>query len=497
MTLKPLKRYRTRDRGLVDVLTTENIGKKRALTPEGFLLCMDVPVARLGTMLYGPGEVPVKAGADGTVRVTRDAEALFDPVTLASYVGKPVVNDHPDDLEDVNPSNWRRLAVGITLNPRRGEGEDSDVMLADLLITDAEAIRDIQAGKREVSAGYESDYEDTGKGTGRQLNIMGNHVALVEKGRCGPRCAIGDHQPKELQDMGTKTTTVKRRRTAIADSIRKAFADVESGLMDTLGGMTDDDDDPSGDGDTHIHIHAGGGADPKAGKMGGVGGAPAGTDPNVPTNTDPKDITQDDPIEARFAQLEAMIKECMEQLKAQSATAAPGEGAPPADGTPMAQEDPEPVQGDAMPEELEAAMQAKTNDSAALETYFRAVLADAEILVPGFRLPTFDTKAKRKITIDAMCNTRRSVLKQLGATTDGSAFLTGLSIDARTFETAKCADVAVAFRTAAGAKRLLNNHAGTRDDGRMGDPNANAAKSKAPRTLAELNKLHREFYTTH
>jgi hypothetical protein len=186
--------------------TQARLGPRRSLTPEGFLLCEAVPIARAGAMTYAAGEVPVAAGPDGLVVIERGADQVFRRETIASFAGKPVTDDHPP--EDVGPANWKSLAVGVVQNVRPGAGADADLLLADLLITDAAAIAAVEAGKREVSCGYEADYEALGPGRGRQLNILGNHVALVSEGRCGPRCAIGD------KAMGKPRTVFDRIRTA-------------------------------------------------------------------------------------------------------------------------------------------------------------------------------------------------------------------------------------------------------------------------------------------
>ena len=173
--------------------TTESLGLHQQLTPEGYLAVKDVPIARTGTMFYAAGEVPVSS-VDGIIRIQRAAEDVFSPNTIASFEGKPVTIDHPND--DVNPGNWSELAKGLVTNVRRGAGLDDDCLVADLLITDAAAIELVKSGLREVSCGYDADYEEIQPGEGRQHNILGNHLALVEKGRCGPRCAIGDSMKK-------------------------------------------------------------------------------------------------------------------------------------------------------------------------------------------------------------------------------------------------------------------------------------------------------------
>lgn len=484
-------RHRTLDRDAVPVLTSEKIGPSRAITPEGFLLCISVPIARAGTMIYGAGEIPLKPNRDGLIRVMRDTDVLFDPVSLASYQGKPVVDEHPD--EDVTPKNWKELAVGITLNPRPGEGENADCVVADLLITEHDIIREINAGKREVSAGYEADYEQTADGEGRQTNIIGNHIALVEKGRCGPRCSIRDHQPKELQSMGTKTTTVKRR-AAVADSIRKAFKDAEASMLSSLEGDGMGGDEPDGDegganGDTHIHIHANGES----------GGAPAGGGA-APTN--------DDPTEARFAAIEKAVSD-IQAAVAKLGGSAPaqtgdeqdppgeGEGDGLANANAMGGADDDVKATDGLPDEVAAAMKSKTTDSAALETSWRSVMADAEVLVPGFRFPTFDAKAKRRSTMDSMCKTRRAVLSHLVNTADGETLVKSVAGGSLPdFAAATCVETASLFRAAAGAKKLLNNSGATRDAHRLPDPTQGQQTQRrpGPQTIAELNKLHADFY---
>lgn len=184
------------------------LGEKQSMTPEGFLVCHDVAIARTGQMLYKAGEVDVPAGADGLIRIQRDEATVFHPDAMASFQGKPVVNDHPDGK--VTPDNWREYAVGTIQNPRRGQGPLSDFIIADLLITDASGISAVRGGKREVSCGYDADYETVAPGLGLQRNIYGNHVALVERGRAGSRCAIGDQDMTiEAKPAGFKAALMK------------------------------------------------------------------------------------------------------------------------------------------------------------------------------------------------------------------------------------------------------------------------------------------------
>ena len=168
---------------------TENISKRE---PEGYLLCLNVPVARTGTQDYLPGELGLP-GSD-PVPVFRPEAEVFSPETVASFEGMPVTNDHPPDGVDVD--NIRRLQMGHAHNVRRGSGNESDLLLADLIITDPRLIDAVLAGKREISCGYtyELSRED---GQYFQRRIRGNHIAVVDAGRAGPRVSIKDMKPNE------------------------------------------------------------------------------------------------------------------------------------------------------------------------------------------------------------------------------------------------------------------------------------------------------------
>ena len=171
---------------------TEQLSENISETPEGFLICLNVPISRTGEFIYRSGEVPVRADASGIIRILREAEDVFDEISVLSFEGKSATVNHPPKGTFVEPENWKELTVGICQNVHRGSGSQQDLLMADLLITDAKAIELVKEGLREISCGYDADYEEIEPGKGRQHNIVGNHVALVAKGRAGGRCAIGD-----------------------------------------------------------------------------------------------------------------------------------------------------------------------------------------------------------------------------------------------------------------------------------------------------------------
>ena len=170
---------------------SENISRRE---PEGYLLCLNVPVARTGIQEYLPEELGLPSGG-GTVPVSRTETEVFSPETIASFEGMPVTNDHPPDGVDIE--NIRRLQMGHAHNVRRGVGEESDLLLADLIITDPRLIDAIlEEGKREISCGYTYELAEE-NGTYYQRKIRGNHIAVVDAGRAGHRVSIKDKKPVE------------------------------------------------------------------------------------------------------------------------------------------------------------------------------------------------------------------------------------------------------------------------------------------------------------
>jgi hypothetical protein len=169
-------------------------------TPEGFLICLSVPIARTGTQEYLSSEVGVEG--DGMVRVTRLESDVFDRAAMASFEGKPVTLEHPYNA--VEPGNATAYIKGHVQNVRRGTDDESDLLLADLFVTDPELIRKIRDDEmREVSCGYECSYTLGGKDSEGicQKTIRGNHVAVVSAGRAGERVAIKDQMPADKPEI--------------------------------------------------------------------------------------------------------------------------------------------------------------------------------------------------------------------------------------------------------------------------------------------------------
>jgi len=165
------------------------IQDKPRLTKDGYLVA-SARVARTGIQIYD-GE---QFGRSGTVRVYRPESEVFDKATLATFAHRPMTNDHPDDF--VTADNWREHAIGYSGDEVARDGE---YVRVPLIMTDAAAIADWQAGKRQLSMGYTAEivFEPGTTPDGEQYDavqktIRNNHVALVDAARAGPEARIGD-----------------------------------------------------------------------------------------------------------------------------------------------------------------------------------------------------------------------------------------------------------------------------------------------------------------
>lgn len=202
------------------------LSENMAETPEGFLLCLAVAIARTGEQEYNAEEIPLlEADDDGIIRITRDEEEVFRSEAIASFEGKPFTIKHPEEF--VDPENWSELAKGHIQNVRRGEGDDKDNLIADILITDSYAISLVKSGLRGLSCGYEAEYTQTGEGRGTQTNIVGNHLALVEEGRAGASYAINDQKGAKMSKKKTLMESIKAHFKKTQDEALKMIETID------------------------------------------------------------------------------------------------------------------------------------------------------------------------------------------------------------------------------------------------------------------------------
>ena len=190
-------------------------------TGEGFLICRNVPIARVGDMKYLASELGLPGSE--VVTVNRTADEVFSDAALASFEGKPTTDEHPPEL--LTSDTFALYAKGHAQNVRRGTGEWDGYVVADLHIQDEGLIREIQNGKREVSCGYECDYQKNEDGSYSQHNIRGNHVAIVTAGRAGKKAAILDSKLKEEAKKPERKQGMKKKKNLILELFARAVKD--------------------------------------------------------------------------------------------------------------------------------------------------------------------------------------------------------------------------------------------------------------------------------
>lgn len=210
-----------------------------SLTPEGFLVAK-ATIARTGVQDYRAHELGIEdADPNRIIRVYRPPEEVFDNASMKSFAGKPVTDGHPATL--VTSKNARKLARGFTSD---SVTRDGDLLATTVTITDHEMIETIQTGTRQTSNGYEADVDlrdgKTPEGVDFDAimsNIRGNHVAVVDAGRCGGQCRIGDDC--QCGNCASHTTEVKnvtdtKLRSITVDGISIETTEQSAQVIDKL-----------------------------------------------------------------------------------------------------------------------------------------------------------------------------------------------------------------------------------------------------------------------
>lgn len=195
--------------------------RKRA---DGYLV-VDAKTARTGIQRYlgsevGKPELPF-------VDVYRSPEQVFAADAMASFVHRPVTNNHPP--EAVTADNWTEYTVGHSSDEVARDGQ---FLRVPLMVADAKTISDIENGKNEISNGYTCDLEfvsgttpDGLKYDAIQKNIRGNHIAIVQAGRAGKECRIGDGGSSQTWGLSPITKTQKKDSEKMSDALRNMMVD--------------------------------------------------------------------------------------------------------------------------------------------------------------------------------------------------------------------------------------------------------------------------------
>jgi hypothetical protein len=223
------------------------------VSDEGYLV-VNAHTARVGVQQYLGSEVGRPEFS--VVNVYRDESEVFSKRSLDTFSRIPITVEHPQ--EAVNASNWRDLAVGTTGDEVLRDGE---YLKIGLKITDAAAVKAVQDGKRELSVGYSAEIvwgdgiaPDGTTYQARQTAIAANHIAIVQRGRAGPKARIGDgaiswgaapindQEPERKEIMTTlKTVTVDGIPVEVTDQGATVITTLQSRLVDANTKLTDAD----------------------------------------------------------------------------------------------------------------------------------------------------------------------------------------------------------------------------------------------------------------
>ena len=214
-----------------DTLTLDGLRR----TNDGYLVA-SVKAARTGIQEYRGSEVDpdnLHGMRDkASVRVYRSEQEVFHKDSLASFAHRPVTIEHPP--EQVTADNWSKYSVGQT------DGEivrDGQFVRVPMVVMDADAIKIVEAGKRQISQGYSCDIKwgdgvtpDGLKYDAEQVNIRGNHTAIVGLARGGPELKIGDAK--------MKTVLVDGHNVELGDAAAIAVAGLQAKLADAETKLT-------------------------------------------------------------------------------------------------------------------------------------------------------------------------------------------------------------------------------------------------------------------
>lgn len=150
-------------------------------------------------------------------RELRLPEDVFDPESLKSYRGKPIIITHEAGL--ITKDNVGEEEIGTIMSEGYRSGED---VRAEVIIHDTEKMK--AAGLKALSLGYNLDLEETpGMWNGQhydaiQRNIRINHLALVADARAGERARLNIDSRDAKNSKGAQGMK-KTRKTTHGDSI--------------------------------------------------------------------------------------------------------------------------------------------------------------------------------------------------------------------------------------------------------------------------------------
>lgn len=175
---------------------------------------------RDGVLEYYGAEIGMEP-ADKLFKVYRS------PATIANVAlrmaGIPLTNNHVEVQPFVDEADKCGTVETADMVDMLDESTASTLAIRNTISLSDEIMAEIQEGKRELSLGYDADMIPHDKYDFEQRDIMPYHLAVVEQGRCGPRCRFIDH--KQQKGLPMKKTKLALLIAAISAS--KGFKDAD------------------------------------------------------------------------------------------------------------------------------------------------------------------------------------------------------------------------------------------------------------------------------
>ena len=151
------------------------------------------PISKVGVFPYMGRSISDECEPDKVYYVYRPAETLSQSVPTWDNPPKPFINDHEMLGEGFSKIDDRPVQ-GVIHNPVF----EDDVLYADISVYSEALKKKIEDGKKELSLGYFCKYrKEKGVYKGQaydyiQEDMVGNHIALVDNGRCGSDVKVFD-----------------------------------------------------------------------------------------------------------------------------------------------------------------------------------------------------------------------------------------------------------------------------------------------------------------
>lgn len=167
----------------------------KKIDTNGYWYIKKNPISKEGVFPYLGHNISDECEPNKIYKVYRPASTLKDSVETWDNPPKPFIDDH-EMLGEGFTAIDDRPVQGIIYNPVFDDG----VLYADIAVYSEDLKSNIENGKKELSLGYFCKYKkERGVFNGEvydyvQYDMVGNHIALVDAGRCGSDVKVFDHK---------------------------------------------------------------------------------------------------------------------------------------------------------------------------------------------------------------------------------------------------------------------------------------------------------------